>query len=90
MQYKKAGMLLPVFILAVLLFSGCATLTEGQSAVGSPGQFQQQIKERDTKISSLQEIIDDQQKQLRQLSDELNECNSAGKPSPAKTASTKN
>ncbi len=90
MQYKQARTLLLVFILAALFFSGCATLTEEQSAVGSPSQLQQQIKERDTKISSLQEIIDDQQKQLRQLSDQLNECNSASKTSPAKTASTKN
>lgn len=90
MQYKKARMLLPVFILAALFFSGCATLTEEQSAAGTPSQLEQQIKERDAKISNLQEIIDDQQKQLRQLSDQLNECNSGSKVSPAKNVSTKN
>jgi hypothetical protein len=79
MQHKKARTLLPVFILVTMFLSGCATLTEGQNAEGTSGQLQQQIKEKDARISSLQEIIDDQQKQLRQLSDELNACNSAGK-----------
>ena len=90
MEYRKTRISSPVFILAVFFFSGCATLTEEQGAVGTPIQLEQQVKERDAKISNLQEIIDDQQKQLRQLSDQLNECNSAGKVTPAKTAPTKN
>ncbi len=89
MEGKKTRISLFVFT-AALFFSGCATLTEGQGAAGTSSQLQQQIKEQDVKISNLQEIIDDQQQQLRQLSDQLNQCNSGSKANSAKTASTKN
>ena len=73
MVYKK---ICPLFFVlaAVILLSGCVSM---QECVGT-GSLNREIKEKDARIKNLQEIVDDQQEQLRQLNDSLLECR-AGK-----------
>jgi hypothetical protein len=59
---KKSGLLLFVFTCA-LFISGCVAMQESV-----------ETSDKDAKIKSLQEIIDDQQGQLRQLNDNLAAC----------------
>jgi hypothetical protein len=83
MGYKKIRILLPIFISAALLVCGCATIQEPANEGGEAG-------DKDSKIGSLQEIIDDQQRQLRELNDRLNECESGASAGEKKTAAAGN
>lgn len=83
MEHKKTKILLPILIVAALLIYGCATM---QEPANESGRLNQETKDRDAKISSLQEIIDDQQRQLRELSDRLNGCESGANAGQKKTA----
>jgi hypothetical protein len=62
MEYKKSR-ILPLVFIVTLFICGCVSLP--QPADDST--------DKDAKINGLQEIIDDQQRQLRELSDRLNE-----------------
>lgn len=59
---KKSGLLLAAFIV-VLSVSGCVAMQECV-----------ETSDKNAKIKNLQEIIDDQQQQLRQINDSLAAC----------------
>ena len=77
MKYYKPGM--KGFILSVLMLSvaGCVPMqmTEGSDVLSDKGAAPKQaIQQKDVEINKLKELVDDQQRQLRELNDQLNEC----------------
>lgn len=79
MDYYKFKMIYPALAVLILLISGCAPMqiTEGDNVIYDQGAASKQsIEQKDSEINKLKELLDDQQRQLRELNDQLNECRS--------------
>ncbi len=77
MDYHKRKVFFPVFAVLILLIAGCIPMqmTEESSVLYDKGITPKQaIQQKDLEINKLKELLDDQQKQLRELNDQLNEC----------------
>ncbi len=79
MDYYKFKMIYSVLAVLIVLISGCAPMqiTEESNVLYDQGIISKQsIQGKDLEINKLKELLDDQQRQLRELSDQLNECRS--------------
>lgn len=77
MDNKKNKIIFLTLSSALLTMSGCASMqqTENENTLGKElSALKQAVKEKDSRINKLQDLADDQQKQLRNLSDALNDC----------------
>ncbi len=77
MDYHKRKVFFPVFAVLILLIAGCIPMqmTEESNVLYDKGiTSKQAIQQKDLEINKLKELLDDQQKQLRELNDQLNEC----------------
>ncbi len=77
MDYRLPKVFFPVFAALILIIGGCVPMqmTEESSVLYDKGITPKQtIEENDLEINKLKELLDDQQRQLRELNDQLNEC----------------
>lgn len=75
----KFKMIYPFLAALILLSGGCVPMqmTEESSVLYDKGITPKQaIQQKDSEINKLKELLDDQQRQLRELNDQLNECRS--------------
>lgn len=66
--------------LTIIFSSGCALTQQGKRAEDLENQLtmlKEAIKTKELQINRIREVLDDQSKQLRDLSDKLNECKKA-------------
>lgn len=77
MYSYRFKMVYPAFMVLILIIGGCVPMqmTEESSVLYDKGITpKQSIQQKDAQINKLKELLDDQQRQLRELNDQLNEC----------------
>lgn len=79
MGYRKSKAVFSVFAALILIIGGCVPMqmAEEDSVLNDKGiASKQAIQQKDSEINKLKELLDDQQRQLRELNDQLSECRS--------------
>ncbi|GEM_PF-4425058 len=77
MNCRKPSAVLPVFAVLITLIGGCVPMQMAgeDSILYDKGITPKQIiQEKDSEINKLKELLNDHQRQLRELNDRLNEC----------------
>ncbi len=77
MVYDKPGMFYFIPLALILLGNGCmpVQITEEPGVLHDKSVIStQSIQQKDVEIKKLKELLDDRQRQLRELNDQLNAC----------------